>query len=81
MGKIVKRLFDLRLPQGQSGFLWGPRRVGKSLRDRGPGTDPEHQNIPAFAEFLRIVAITSSELLNYANVARETGVSPKVVRT
>lgn len=39
------------------------------------------QNIPAFAEFLRVAAITNSELLNYANVARETGVSSKVVRT
>ena len=38
------------------------------------------QNIPAFAEFLRIAAITSSELLNYTNVARESGVSAKVVR-
>ena len=38
------------------------------------------QNIPAFAEFLRIAAITSGELLNYTNVARETGVSAKVVR-
>lgn len=38
------------------------------------------QNIPAFAEFLRVAAITSSELLNYTNVARETGVSTKVVR-
>ncbi len=39
------------------------------------------QNLPAFREFLRVAAITSSELLDYANVARETGVSPKVVRT
>lgn len=38
-------------------------------------------NIPAFAEFLRVAAITSSELLNYTNVAREAGVSAKVVRT
>lgn len=37
------------------------------------------QNIPAFSEFLRIAAITSSELLNYTNVAREAGVSAKVV--
>jgi predicted AAA+ superfamily ATPase len=35
------------------------------------------QNIPAFSEFLRVAAITSSELLNYANVAREAGVSAK----
>ncbi len=38
------------------------------------------QRIPAFAEFLRVVAATSGELLNYANVARESGVSAKVVR-
>ena len=38
------------------------------------------QNIPAFAEFLRIAALTSGELLNYANVARETGVNAKAVR-
>lgn len=39
------------------------------------------RNIPAFAEFLRVAAITSSELLNYTNIARETGVSHTVVRT
>jgi predicted AAA+ superfamily ATPase len=39
------------------------------------------QNIPAFAEFLRVAALTSSELLNYTNVARETGVSAKIVRS
>lgn len=39
------------------------------------------ENIPAFSEFLRVAAITSSELLNYTNVARESGVSAKVVRT
>lgn len=39
------------------------------------------QNIPAFSEFLRVAAITSSELINYLNIARETGVSHKVVRT
>jgi len=38
------------------------------------------QSIPAFAEFLRVAALTSGELLNYANVGRETGVSAKVVR-
>jgi predicted AAA+ superfamily ATPase len=39
------------------------------------------ENIPAFSEFLRVAAITSSELLNYTNVARESGVSSKVVRS
>lgn len=38
------------------------------------------RSLPAFAEFLRVAALTSSELLNYTNVARETGVSAKVVR-
>lgn len=44
-------------------------------------TEARQQNVPAFAEFLRVAALTSSELLNYTNVARETGVSAKVVRT
>ncbi len=39
------------------------------------------QNIPAFAEFLKVAALTNGELLNYTNVARETGVSAKVVRS
>jgi predicted AAA+ superfamily ATPase len=38
------------------------------------------RNIPAFAEFLRVAAVTSSELLNYTNMGREAGVSAKVVR-
>lgn len=39
------------------------------------------QNIPAFAQFLTVAALTSGELLNYSNVGREAGVSAKVVRT
>ena len=39
------------------------------------------QKIPQFSEFLRTAALTSGELLNYNNVARESGVSSKVVRT
>jgi predicted AAA+ superfamily ATPase len=38
------------------------------------------QNIPAFSEFLRIAALTSSELLNYTNIAREAGISQRAVR-
>ena len=38
------------------------------------------QNIPAFSEFLHVAAVTSSELINYVNIARETGVSHRVVR-
>lgn len=38
------------------------------------------QNIPAFAEFLRVAALTNAELVNYTNIARETGVSAKVVK-
>ena len=54
--------------------------VGDYLKDE-IAAEALTQNIPAFAEFLRVAAITSSELLNYTNVARETGVSAKVVRT
>lgn len=39
------------------------------------------RNIPAFSEFLRVAALTSGGLLDYTNVASESGVSAKVVRT
>ncbi len=39
------------------------------------------QKIPQFSEFLKVAAITSGELINYNNVARESGVSSKVVRS
>jgi len=39
------------------------------------------QNIPAFAEFLRAAALNCGELINYTNIARDTGVSTKIVRS
>ncbi len=39
------------------------------------------RDIPSFSDFLHVAALTSSELLNYTNVARESGVSAKVVRS
>ncbi|MCB4756334.1 MAG: ATP-binding protein [Elusimicrobia bacterium] len=38
------------------------------------------RDIPSFSEFLRVAALTSSELLNYTNVAREVGLSQRTVR-
>ncbi|MBI4411525.1 MAG: ATP-binding protein [Deltaproteobacteria bacterium] len=38
------------------------------------------RNIPSFARFLNTVALTHGQLLNYANIAREVGVSPGTVR-
>jgi predicted AAA+ superfamily ATPase len=54
--------------------------VGDYLKEEVAAEGPT-RNIPAFSEFLRVAALTSSELINYTNVARETGVSAKVVRT
>jgi len=36
--EIISRLLDLNLPPGQSAFLWGARKVGKTtfLRERYP---------------------------------------------
>ena len=39
------------------------------------------KNIPAFSNFLNVIAITNSELLDYTRVASDSGVSAKVVRT
>lgn len=38
------------------------------------------RNVPAFAKFLEAVALTHGELINYANIGRDCGVSPKTVR-
>ncbi len=53
--------------------------VGDYLREE-IAAEARTQNIPAFAEFLRVAALTNGELLNYTNVARESGISAKVVR-
>ncbi len=39
------------------------------------------RNVPAFSRFLQIVALTHGRQLNYANIARETGVSAATVRS
>ncbi|HOW59391.1 MAG TPA: ATP-binding protein [Candidatus Omnitrophota bacterium] len=38
------------------------------------------QSIPSFSDFLRVATLTSSEILNYTNIARECGVSQRTVR-
>lgn len=38
------------------------------------------RNVPAFARFLDAVATTHGQLINYANIARDCGASPKTVR-
>jgi len=53
--------------------------VGDYLREE-IAAEARIQNIPSFAEFLRVAAITSSELLNYTNVARESGITARMVR-
>lgn len=53
--------------------------VADYLRDE-IALEAQRRDIPAFSDFLRVAALTSGELLNYTNVARECGVSAKVVR-
>jgi predicted AAA+ superfamily ATPase len=38
------------------------------------------RELPVFTEFLRVAALTSSEILNFENVARETGTNARAVR-
>ncbi|GAH83940.1 unnamed protein product, partial [marine sediment metagenome] len=28
--RFIKRILDIKLPQKQSAFLWGPRKTGKT---------------------------------------------------
>lgn len=39
------------------------------------------RNIPAFARFLETVAASHGQLINYANIGSDAGVSPKTVRS
>lgn len=39
------------------------------------------RNLPVFSRFLEVAAIGDTEVLNYSNVARETGVSVKTVQS
>jgi len=47
----------------------GPARVLDDYLKEEIAAEAKEQNIPGFSEFLRIAALTSSELLNYTNVA------------
>lgn len=38
------------------------------------------RNIPAFSRFVDVLGFTTGELVNYSNIARETGVDAKTVR-
>ena len=38
------------------------------------------RNIPGFTEFLKVAGLTNSEIVSYTNIARESGVSAKIVR-
>jgi predicted AAA+ superfamily ATPase len=38
------------------------------------------RNVPSFAEFLRVAALADTELANFTNVARESGVSSPTVK-
>ncbi len=43
-------------------------------------TEARLRNMPSFARFLKAFAFSHGELINYANIARDCGVSPKTVR-
>lgn len=42
--------------------------------------ESEIRDLPSFSDFLRIAAISSAELINYANIGRESGVAARTVR-
>ena len=39
------------------------------------------RNLPAFQRFLEVAAFSSGELINYANIAREAGISEKTIKS
>ncbi len=53
--------------------------VGDYLKEE-IAAEARHRSISQFSAFMRVSAMTNSELLNYTNVARESGVNARVVR-
>jgi predicted AAA+ superfamily ATPase len=54
--------------------------VGKYLREE-IAAEALTRNIPAFGRFLEVAALANGEIVNYANIARDCGVSALTVRT
>lgn len=54
--------------------------VGDYLKEE-IASEAVSRNLAAFSEFLRVAAITNGEILNYANISRESGISSKVVKS
>lgn len=54
--------------------------IGSFLRDE-IAAEAQIRNIPAFSRFLEIAALTNGEMVNYTNIASETGVSVNTVKS
>jgi predicted AAA+ superfamily ATPase len=54
--------------------------VGEYLREE-IAAEAATRNIPAFSRFLEVAALSNGEIVNYANIARECGVSAPTVRS
>ncbi len=54
--------------------------VGDYLKEEIAG-EAVTRNLSAFSEFLRVASITNGEILNYANISRESGIGAKVVKS
>lgn len=64
--KSIKRMLDMRLPRGQSAFLWGARKTGKStyLREKFPGSIVyDFLKTDAFFEFSKNPSLLRERLL------------------
>jgi predicted AAA+ superfamily ATPase len=53
--------------------------IGSYLRDE-IATEAKVRNIPAFSRFLETAALTNGEIVNYTNIAADTGVSVPTVK-
>ncbi|MDR2867948.1 MAG: ATP-binding protein [Bacteroidales bacterium] len=54
--------------------------IGSYLRDE-IAEEAQVRNVPTFGRFLEIAALTNGEMVNYTNIASETGVSANTVKS
>ena len=72
-GLVPRHYLDDRPERGLSSYV-------SDYIDQEINAEALTRNVPAFARFLDAVAMSHGELINYANIGRDCGVSSKTVR-
>ncbi|GHS99609.1 ATPase [Bacteroidia bacterium] len=71
---LLPRLYDAANPKKMLSAY-----IGSYLRDE-IAAEAQVRNVPSFGRFLEVAALTNGEMVNYTNIASDTGVSVNTVK-